>query len=117
MVLLVFYKLTKFIISGITINMPNDIVNIQNFIFPAMPMKLFIDKNPTIEVIKIASNISVNCILFIPSIINRYKFAIITAGMLIINDNLSAVWGSYLFNNKYEVVIPDLEIPGITANP
>lgn len=80
-------------------------------------MKLFIDKNPTIDVIKTESSISVGCILCIPSIISRYKFAIITAGMLIINDNLSAVWGSYLFNNKYEVVIPDLEIPGITANP
>ena len=54
-------------------------------------MKLFIDKNPTIDVIKTESSISVGCILCIPSIISRYKFAIITAGMLIINDNLSAV--------------------------
>ena len=80
-------------------------------------MKLLIDKNPIIDVTKTASNISVSCMLFIPSIINRYKFAIITAGILMTNDNFSAVCGSYLFNNKYEVVIPDLEIPGITANP
>ena len=33
------------------------------------------------------------------------------------NDNLNEVLGLNFIKSKYEVVIPDLEIPGITANP
>ena len=40
-----------------------------------------------------------------------YRFANSTAGILIINDNLNAVLGLNFINSKYEVVIPDLEIP------
>ena len=34
-----------------------------------------------------------------------------------INDNLNAVLGLNFLTSKYEVVIPDLEIPGIIAKP
>ena len=52
-----------------------------------------------------------------PSNNNTYKFAKSTAGILIIKDSLKAVLGLNFRTSKYEVVIPDLEIPGITANP
>ena len=44
------------------------------------------------------------------------KAAIVIAGVPIRNDNLAASFRSQPNNNKEEIVIPDLETPGIMAN-
>ena len=97
--------------------MPTIIENIQNLILCAIFMKLLIEINPEIHENIIAIINSIYCKSCIPSKTITYRFANSTAGILIINDNLNAVLGLNFLNSKYEVVIPDLEIPGITANP
>ena len=80
-------------------------------------MKLLIEIKPETHENATAIISSMNCKSWIPSTNITNKFAKNTAGILIMNDNLNAVLGLNLLNSRYEVVIPDLEIPGITANP